>query len=276
MKYYRRSLGSLVVVAALLSFAPHLRAVRGVAPETGREQLRTLPLSTEYVGTYSRNDPPTTVSWEGRVYDAADAIRVLMDVAGNMEASIWQRERALDFLQVFEYRLRGRKCIEDLLRLYSELPTGLEKAAVLACLSASEDPQAIPMFHMVLAVEKDHVLRLFAASGLAKWNIRAGVEELIRLLECGRSLQGRLHYTVRGEASSVLMDLNCPKAWGFPYNEVMDSARGSTENRVQIRGMLINRWEEWFRKNEHRFPDWKLGDPLPKVPTPDADKSAGE
>ncbi len=265
MKYYTRSSGSLVVVAALLSFAAHFRAVRGVEPETGRDERRTLPLSTEYVGTYSRNAPPATVSWEGRVYDAADAIRVLTDLAGNMEASIWQRERALEFLQVFEYRLRGRKCIEGLLRLYSELPTGVEKAAVLACLSASEDPRAIPMFHTVLAVEKDHVLRLFAASGLAKWNIRAGVEELTRLLECGRSIRGRPRHTVRREASFVLMDLNAPKAWGFPNKEVLRSARRSTENRAQIRGMLIKRWKEWLAENEHRFPDWKLGDPLPEA-----------
>jgi hypothetical protein len=40
--------------------------------------------------------------------------------------------------------------------------------------------------------------------------------------------------------------------------------------------MLIKRWEEWFAENEHRFPDWKLGDPLPEVSAGDDNKATDE
>lgn len=271
---------SWVVCILLVSFALTTGSSRksDALARPRSEQESTLPISTTFVGTYSRNDPPTSVQrsfqWEGQAYDDDAIVDVLMKVILNRQTGASHRRRALSLLEVLEHELQGRDCIDQLLTLYSEFTDHSEKAAILACLSASEDPRALPTFSKVLEKEEDKVMRLFAASGLARWNIRAGVEELLALLQCHVHLPGRRNRTVKAEASFMLMGLNGPKGWGFPRREVAKPA--GVGGKAKWFTMVPKDCNDWFKANKDRFPDWKPGDPLPAVSRSDGEKSRGE
>ncbi len=253
----------MLICTLLLSFVPttvsHCRDETLAEPSTKQEA--SLRLSTQFVGTYSRSGPPTSFEWDGHIYDGTTVIDVLMRVILDRESGASQQRRAIRLLEVLEHELQDRDCIEQLLTLYSQLRDRSEKAAILACLSASEDPRALATFSQVLTTEEDKVMRLFAASGLARWNIRAGVGELLALLECNVHLPGRRSSIVKDEASSILMDLNSPKGWGFPRREVAKPA--GKGGKAKWFTMVPKDCNDWFKANKERFPEWKPGDPLP-------------
>lgn len=243
--------------------------------EPDSKETGILPLSTAFVGTYSQNDPPTSFEWEGQVYNSDAVLDVLMNVILDPQSGAWQSQRALKLLEVLEHQLQGRECIEQLLTLYSQLSDRSHKAAVLACLSASEDPRALATFSEVLESEEDKAMRLFAASGLARWNIRAGVEELLGLLECNVHLPGRRNRIVKSEASFMLIGLNSAKGWGLPRREV-GKPNGEHHKARRFTLSTNNECREWFEANKERFPAWKPGHPLPQVPSSEKGEPGNE
>jgi hypothetical protein len=195
-----------------------------------------------------------------------------MAVVRNAEKSADERHYALLRLSMLDRYLKGRPCLDELAKLY-DVPGAVGKGAILLCFKASDDRRAIPVFIRALDKEKDMKLRLSAAAGLAQWNIRRGVAELVDLLHSDEVLpQGAQMPYVRDNALDLFCTKNRLKGWGFPDEE--EKIRKSIESRsdlsheekgalyvAEMKAAII----KWFAENEHRFPEWKPGDPLPEV-----------
>ena len=68
--------------------------------------------------------------------------------------------------------------------------------------------------------------------------------------------------------------MNHQKGWGFPTKDIQKAieARGDLSlDEMQV--LYIAEIRKWFAENEHRFPEWKPGDPRPERPDPETDKS---
>ncbi len=154
----------------------------------------------------------------------------------------------------------------------------LEKKIILTCFLGSRDPRAIPVFTGVLDNEKSMKRRLSAARGLAGWNIRRGVAELVDLLDSKEVLPqpARMAY-VRDNAQESFRKANARKGWGFRFKEIAQSIGRRTDLSADEKASLfVAEIKKWFAENEHRFPDWKLGDPLPEVSAGDNNQPSNE
>ncbi len=210
-----------------------------------------------------------TVEWEGHEYDAHEGTMVLMKVIVDPATSATVRAKALQRLQ----RLRNRSITAQLVALYGTLTERDEKRGVVRCLIGSEDPRGFPLFVQVLEHEQDEMVRLSAAVALARWNVRRGVAELIRIQNTCKDAASAQSYVCNG-ASNSFTRLNTRKGWGFEDQRVRETLLGRTEfNNDQRRELYLNEIKDWWSQNEHRFPNWKLGDPLPEVPANKKKKS---
>lgn len=229
---------------------------------------RKLPLSLKSVkGHIAIKQVPTFIKWQGHKYDVDTGVDVLMGVIRAPEMSPNYRELALLDLARLKTNLKGRPCLDEL-RTHFDDAGGLEKKFILTCFKGSRDPRAIPLFASVLDNEQSIKLRLSAASGLAEWNVRIGVAELVVLLDSKEVLPPppppRMPY-VRDYALEYFRKSNARKGWGFPYEETALSIGMRTDlNDDQTSAIYIDGIKKWFEENEHRFPDWKVGDLLPE------------
>lgn len=254
----------MIVPLALFGFTVH--APNAAADGPNGRGLDRLPLSAESVTSVTVRPVRTSVKWKDREYDVDSGIDVVMTVVRDPEQSAHERELALIQLAMLRTQLKGRPCLDELGRIYDNAE-GLEKDLILTCFLGSRDPRAIPVFARTLDNEQCMKLRLPAASGLGGWNIRRGVAELVKLLESKEKLPqpARMAY-VRHNASESFRNANARKGWGFRYEETAQSIGIRTDLNDDEKGALhIAEIKKWFAENEHRFPDWKLGDPLPKV-----------
>lgn len=251
-------------------------AFRVLSDEAGREEPHVLPMSTESASEPRAHHLATTVRWKGREYDIDAGIEVLMTVVRNPDETPDERGRALAGLVVLGAQLSGRECMEELVTLYHT--TGpLEKGFILLSFMTSEDHRGIALFVRVLDKERDDYLRFIAADGLARWNIRRGVAELIQLFESTELPSGRFYPLVGERARALFQKLNDRKEWGFPNEEIGKAIASRTDlNDQEKLATYVADIKRWFAENEHRFPDWKLGDPLPEVPATDENKSGEE
>lgn len=262
-----------VAMQCLLSLiAPQLFNVCLAQPET--KERNVLPLSTVQTSvpgetTFKMVNP--TLRWQGREYQAAEGTRVLMQVITDPVTDPSRRAKALEALG----RLRNTDTTPQLISLYNDLREREEKAGVILCLTWSEDPRGLPLFMRILDHEQDKLVRFFAASALAQWNVRRGVAELIRLLECTDALGPR---TVRDEAANSIRSFNTRKSWGYPEQEILaDLTKANPDyTREEALVLYLGAINTWFEANKHRFPDWKLGDALPKIVDKESVKTGGE
>ncbi len=259
----------MIVPLALFGFTVHAPSAAADGPN-GRG-LDRLPLSAESVTSVTVRPVRTSVKWYGQEYDVDAAIDVLMNVVRDPETSRHDRELALIHLTMAGTHLKARPYLRELETLYDKAEK-LEKLIILDCFLGSRDPCGIPMFTRTLDNEQDVKLRLSAASGLAGWNIRRGVAELVDLLESEEKLeQPARTASVRDNALGSFRNANSRKGWAFPKNEWWKSIDGRADlDEDQKRGLYneeiekeIRAIKKWFPENEHRFPDWKPGDPLP-------------
>ncbi|MBU0719355.1 MAG: hypothetical protein KJ749_14000 [Planctomycetes bacterium] len=192
------------------------------------------------------------------------------------------RESALLQLGMLRTHLNGRPCLDELRRRFDDAGK-LEKKIILTCFTGSHDARAIPLFVHVLDKEKDMKLRFSAAGGLAQWNVRRGVAELVNLLDSNEVLaQPAPMPYVRDNAMRTFRLTNMRKGWGFPDDK--ESAEGPPDvvPPPDVAARLkppptVEDIKKWFAANEERFPDWKLGDPLPEVDDkPQAEESVTE
>lgn len=265
----------MIVPLALFGFTVH--APNAAADGPNGRGLDRLPLSAESVTSVTLRPVRTSVKWKDREYDVDSGIDVVMTVVRDPEQSAHERELALIQLAMLRTQLKGRPCLDELGRIYDDAE-GLQKDLILTCFLGSRDPRAIPVFARTLDNERSMNLRLSAASGLAGWNIRRGVTELVKLLESKEKLPqpARMAY-VRHNASESFRNANARKGWGFRYEETAQSIGIRIDLSDEEKAVLfISETRKWFAENEHRFPDWKPGDPLPEVSGGDNHKPANE
>ncbi|MBU0719356.1 MAG: hypothetical protein KJ749_14005 [Planctomycetes bacterium] len=250
------------------------RIAQPEANENTESNSGILPLSTcPVTNTPVLERPASTVSWKGRDYEVEAGIEALMAAIRNPTTDASEREAALDRLGMLSTQLHSRKCIEELISVYPTLGTRMEEAGALLCFVKSEDPRALPLMYSVLDREKDPIPRMFAAGGLAQWNIRRGVVELVALFESKEVLPqpARMPY-LRDNALGVFGMLNVRKGWGFSEDRIREEyeSRGDVADPTdwdeeQKWALVIAGIKKWFGENEQRFPDWKPGDPLPEA-----------
>lgn len=212
----------------------------------------------------------SSVLWKGREYDINSGINIIMDVVRDSEQSTHERELALVQLAMLRTQLKGHPCLDDLATLYNH-GGALEKQLILICFLGSRDSRAIPLFTSVLENQDNMKLRLPAASGLAGWNVRRGVAELVHLLKSKEILPEPSRIPlVCDNAMESFEELNARKGWGFPDEMIrkpIESRPGL--DREEFVALYTAEIKKWFAENEHRFPDWKPGDPLPEVAAPE-------
>jgi len=242
---------------------------RGVAadPPTGAKTKESQKLTLSPADPTPSNQSvsplvsPRTTRWKEREYDVDAAIPILMPVIQDHSTAPAERAAALDRLGVLSIHLRGRRCIDDLVELYPTLEKTEERFGLLQCLVNSEDSRALPLLYTAASGDKDPLVRLIGAAGLATWNVRAGARELIELFVLDApGPRGAL-----GWGAVIAFDSeNSRRGWGLP-KEVADRADASLQglSDAQLRQELQRRYRQWFEQNQDRFPDWKPGDPLP-------------
>lgn len=257
----RTILGQFIIGGLAISQA------RAVA-EPNRTRANALPLSaTDVTGSTVRN-PPTATQWEGREYGVREGLDVLMRVVRDPNESEKRRGLALIDLQVLGTNLRAHGCLDELAEIYDSAHE-LHKKMILTCFKGSGDSRAIPVYIRTLEHERNIGLRLSAASGLAHWNIRSGVAEIVKLLDSEEPMPPPSHlYYVRDNAMRNFRLTNIRKGWGFPDDKDSAEAPPDMVPPPEVAARLrppptVEEIKKWFAENEHRFADWKLGDPLP-------------
>lgn len=240
------------------------------AAQPDNTRCAPLPMSTESVSGPKDRRLPTYLRWKGREYDIEAGIGLLMGVVRGSEESHhpWNADTALVELASLETQLRGRPCLGELLKLY-DTAGELKKRMILTCFRTSLDPRGLPLFSRTLDTQENMRLRLSAAAGLAKWNIRRGVAELVNLIDSKDVLRPppppRMPYA-RDYALQLFRTNSAFKGWGFPDEEIRKSIEARPGlDREQFVALYRAEIKKWFAANEHRFPQWRSGDPLPKV-----------
>lgn len=222
-----------------------------------------LPISRESVTGPTARQLGKPIRWQDREYDVATGIDVLMRVIREPENDK-ERELGLVTLAMASRDLEGHPCLDELGKLYAAA-NDLDKGSILICFQGSGDPRGIPVYDRTLENSQNLKLRLWAAGALAHWNIRRGVAELVKMLGSTEMLPppaGMLPY-VRDSALNLFRVKNIHKGWGFPDDEASALAPRDVD-AGQKPPPSVAEIKKWFAENEHRFPDWKPGDPLPE------------
>lgn len=260
------TLRAIVVLFASACAAPESSQV--CLAQSGANEEGSLPLSSALApvpGEMKFEDRRTTVNWKGRDYACAAGARVLTDIVADRHASPGLRAEALRTLRrVPSTYLRDIDTMDQVISVYDTLHDSQEKVDLIALIGAWS-PRALPFLARILDTEKDKGARQLAAAGLAGWNVRSGVAELIRVLEECKEQASR-DRTVCNEASKEFTWLNARKAWGFSEDRIREDILSRTDlNNEEMSALFVTEIKKWFAENEHRFPDWKPGDPLPEV-----------
>lgn len=255
-----------MVWVTLVVLTVHTRQVCGGEPAP--KARAKLPLSRESVTGPTVQPLGKPIRWKDREYDVAAGIDVLMSVIRDPENNN-ERELGLVTLAMASRNMEGHQCMDELVKLYDDA-NDLDKGSILICFQGSEDPRGIPVYVRTLDNSQNLKLRLWAAGALAHWNVRRGVAELVDLLESKDPVPqpSRMFY-VRDNALDAFHTQNRLKGWGFRQEEVQEWVKGKTDlDQDQMIALYIGQVRKWFAENEHRFPDWKPGDPLPEVALP--------
>lgn len=238
-----------------------------------------LPISTAVSASMKGKfikEPQTSVLWDGRQYDVNSGVAVLMAVITDRRTDVATRAEAINKLGHFSTSLQNRACLDTLVALYEELQSRMEKRQLLRCLIAAEDPRGLNLLYRVATTESDPVLRLAGASGLAVWNIREGIHQLIELFT------SRVETGLREVGAAALLEfagLNERKGWNCPEENIRERALAAVglereqyteETYEEYAKALIQGYREWFANGKHRFPEWRPGDPLPEIPALEA------
>lgn len=254
---------TLNVSSALMGLTLGVFGAVAAAPHA--KQLDVLSISIEPASEGSVSGTSESVQWDGREFDVESGIRVLVGVIRDPAEGGKDRELALIQLAMLRTQLKGHQCLNELESVY--ITAGdLEKQLILTCFLGARDPRGIRVFTRSLEIEDSMKLRLAAASGLAGWNIRRGVQEIVDLLESGETLPKptRIPF-VRDNALECFRHANTRKGWGFPDDEVRTAITAQPGlDREDVVNSYVAEIKKWFAANKHRFPEWKPGVPLPK------------
>jgi len=271
----------VIVRLALLGFTLGVPLVSG---EPAEEKARnSLPLLRGDEEKCPRSWWRTSIRWKDVQYSIDDGIAVLMNVVRDPDAASghWNAAAAITQFATLGGYLNGQSCLDELAKRYDTFGVS-ERGAVLLCFKTSGDPRGIPLFVHVLDEEKNVKLRLWAASGLANWNVRRGVAELVTLLDSQEEMpQPSQLFYVCDDAMRTFRLQNIRKGWGFPDDKESAEWPPDVMPPPDVAARLkprpaVAEIKRWFAENEHRFPDWNPGDPLPEVPAGDNNKPTKE
>jgi len=225
-----------------------------------------LPLSTAVSESVRRKliiSRQTSIHWDNMEYGIDDGIDVLMRVITDPTTDGTQRASAINKLAHFSTLLQGRECLSKLCAIYNNLGSRMEKKQVLICLTIAKDPIGLKLLYRVATTEPDPIIRFHAAAGLAEWNIREGVRQLIELFPSAVETGLR---QVGAAAMISFTSLNERKEWNCPQDEIRQKALAKAGgNRKEYANAAMREYRKWFEANKRRFPDWQPGDPLPEV-----------
>lgn len=266
MAWQSNTLRVLVLMIVLVCGFDIRGIVASQSSNTTIRELQELPLSPPE--PILKNDSvtalvlPRTIRWKEQEYDADAAIPILMTVINDQSTASAERVVALDRLGMLATHLRGLRILDDLVEFYAKLEKIDERFSLLQCLLKSQDSRSLPLLYSATS-DKEPLVRLVGAAGLASWNVRGGVRQLIELFVLDApGPRGPLGW----EAVIAFDSENSRRAWGLP-REVADRANASLKglSDAELRHELQRRYSEWFEANKLRFPDWKPGDPLPSA-----------
>jgi len=209
------------------------------------------------------------VAWEGEQLPVEQGVERLMTTILDPSSGD-ERRGAIQRLEQVAGHLRDTERIPQLLDGYERLTVRAERASLLFCLAESKDPRALPLFASILEGRTEDFLRLPAAYGLAIWNVRHGVSELIDLLLVKQAESAALYPgNIAKQAARLLSRLNYWKSWWAPDASLQAAIEAPPEVRDERLQACHSELKEWFAANKHRFPEWKLADPLPEAPAND-------
>lgn len=269
-----------VVVVLLVPLSAALQLSDSCLAQQRGGESEAFPLSTVYVlpaGWSSQRPFHIMVEWKGRQYGTAEGIEVLMRVITDRRTDPAERAKALQKLTTLWPWLRNSDRIPELIALYDTVSGREEELGVMRCLVSSEDPRGLPLCMKVLEKEEDSFVRLVAAGCLAEWNVRRGVAELVARCDSEELFPQPVYSPYGQEIGGIVLGdflrKSRDKGWGFADEEVRKSLEGrSGLGEIEMKALYIRELKaavkKWFAENEHRFPDWKPGDPLPAAESP--------
>lgn len=206
---------------------------------------------------------PNRVHWDGTEYDIDAGVPLLLSVITNSSTSHDIRLSALRRLGTLNTALYGRDEIIELIAIYPDLIELEARLSLLQCLVRSEDPRGFPLLYEAMQSDPNSRIRRLAATGLANWNVRSGIRTLIELIP-SREPDGR-----RDVGTNVVMtlaSLNRMKQLEIPIDAIEAPAKTMAPNNHDAAVLrLFEDWKAWYDQNQHRFSDWKPGDPLPDI-----------
>lgn len=250
----------------LLAVSFQLLGGRATAQDDILQVKDQLPLSNAFVpnsGSW-KEYRDTPIHWNGMDYAPKDAAAPLAQVIASKSTKAPERMTAIGLLSTVANQLAGSESILSILKVYETVDNVDEQTELLLVLAKAEDPRAFSLFARILESEPGTSLRFAGAIGLAKWNIRTGVRELIGLT--GSKAQLKKVRAISDESLKTIFSLNEQKGWGIPEKKIetmINSKVGISQEEKRM--LVIDELHKWFSENEHRFPDWKPGDPLPSV-----------
>jgi hypothetical protein len=142
--------------------------------------------------------------------------------------------------------------IPVLLRTYLADRDYMARVSSLVCLSAVADKRMLGFYQHVLDTESDEFVQLQAATALAQWNARSGIEGLAALLSSKKVLGER---PLAAEAMAILFRLNQDREWGGPLKSMLEQRPTQDVSEVnQAAQALYQEVQAWFAANKDRFP----------------------
>lgn len=206
------------------------------------------PTADEGVGTTG------LIEFEGRSYPFESGMAKLVQAATDTRRSIGERRAALRILGPLSPHLYARGELPAVLARAMEETDAPCRIELLRCAVQAVDPRALPVFKRTLQSAEDPDTRQVAAGGLARWNERSGVQELIALLEV--SADAEPEALARAEKALIaLNEFNAVNGWGcdlaFLYDDFQRMGGGGEIEKARL---AKEHWAKWFNANQHRFP----------------------
>jgi len=178
------------------------------------------PLSPDPVsGVLVVRDRDQSIIWEQETYSAPEGARVLTNVITDKASSVDRRKEALSVLTNAARTLKGTEDVARLVTFYATLVDPSEKALMIGCIGATEDPRGLQVIHQFMSEATDDTGRFQGSYALAKWNIRAGVKGLFVLLQSKQL--GPDNRPFAEVVVSVLQSLSTVKGWGLNDQSIL-------------------------------------------------------
>ena len=212
----------------------------------------------------------THVQWKGQDHPLTEGIDLLIDTLQAKDAAGSDRVEAIAELARIPWDKKRSEVVTALLTAYPSAPDNVSRYMILRTLSQSRTPQALPLFAKLVQNGSVPSERFCAAAGLAAWNVRSGVRGLIDLIPSTAKLPDNRE--IGEEALKLIQNMSVARNWGFSVRDVAAEVAADPANAdsAQARSAWTKKAADWMKENEERFPEWKIGAPIPSEPQADS------